>query len=103
VLQTKALLELTEKKIFFSMFMFLTMDLTIHQIGFLELLKMVKIGYADMNGNIIIQPQFDCAYPFKNGKAKVGKGCNKKTDGEHSQWTDGKWYTIDKKGKIIKT
>ena len=56
-----------------------------------------------MNGNIIIQPQFDCAYPFKNGKAKVGKGCNKKTDGEHSQWTDGKWYTIDKKGKIIKT
>ena len=71
--------------------------------GLFRITKNGKIGYADTKGNVIIPPQFDCAYPFKNGKAKVGKGCKKQTDGEHSWWIDGRWYTIDKKGNIIKT
>lgn len=70
--------------------------------GLFRIVKDGKIGYADLNGKIVIQPQFDCAYPFKNGKAKVGKGCNEQTDGEHRWWTEGKWYTIDKKGKVMK-
>ena len=71
--------------------------------GLFRIIKGDKIGYADMNGNIVIQPQFNCAYPFKNGKAKVGRGCKKQTDGEHSWWVGGKWFTIDKNGNIIKT
>ena len=71
--------------------------------GLFRIVKDGKIGYADLNGKIVIQPQFDCAYPFKNGKAKVGKGCKEQTDGEHRWWTEGNWYTINKKGKVIKT
>jgi hypothetical protein len=70
--------------------------------GLFRITENGKIGYADMKGNIIVPPQFDCAYPFKNGKAKVGKGCKRQTDGEHSWWTDGTWYTINKKGNIVK-
>jgi hypothetical protein len=69
--------------------------------GLFRIIKDGKIGYADKNGHIIIKPQFDCAYPFKNSKAKVGKGCKTQTDGEHSRWTDGKWSMIDKKGNIV--
>jgi len=71
--------------------------------GLFRIVKDGKIGYANLNGKIVIQPQFDCAYPFKNGKAKVGKGCKEQTDGEHRWWTEGNWYTINKKGKVIKT
>jgi hypothetical protein len=70
-----------------------------------ELFRIVKdgkIGYADLNGKIVIQPKFDCAYPFKKGKAKVGIGCKTKTEGEHSMWVDGKWRSIDKKGNTVK-
>ena len=69
--------------------------------GLFRIIMEGKIGYADENGDIIIQPQFDCAYPFEHGKAKVGNGCKTKSDGEHSWWTEGKWFTIDKKGNVI--
>ena len=29
------------------------------------------VGYADTLGNVIVQPQFQCALPFKNGRAQV--------------------------------
>jgi hypothetical protein len=70
--------------------------------GLFRIIKDGKIGYADLNGKIIIQPKYDCAYPFKNGKAKVGIGCKSQTTGEHSSWVGGKWYTIDKKGNTVK-
>mgnify|MGYP000680041254 FL=1 len=28
------------------------------------------VGFADSLGNVIIEPQFKFAYPFKGGKAK---------------------------------
>jgi hypothetical protein len=71
--------------------------------GLFRIIKNGKIGYADERGNVVIEPQFDCAYPFRKGKAKVGKGCGKQTDGEHSWWTGGNWFTINKKGRIIKS
>ena len=70
--------------------------------GLFRIVKSGKIGYADNNGNIIIQPQFDGAYPFKNGKAKVGQGCTTQKEGEHSSWTGGHWFIIDKKGRVFK-
>lgn len=70
--------------------------------GLFRIVKEGKIGYADQNGRIAIQPKYDCAYPFKNGKAKVGTGCKSKTEGEHSSWVGGKWYTIDKMGNRVK-
>ena len=69
--------------------------------GLFRIVKNNKIGYADLLGNIVIKPQYDCAYPFKNGKAKVGFGCKTANIDEHSWWTGGRWVTINKKGKVI--
>lgn len=70
--------------------------------GLFRIVKDGKIGYANLNGQIVIPPQFDCAYPFKKGKAKVGNGCKTQSDGEHHYWTGGQWYIINKKGVIVK-
>jgi len=71
--------------------------------GLFRILKDKKIGYADStNGKIIISPQFDCAYPFKNGLAKVSNNCRTKLDGEYHIWLSDNWYYIDKTGKKIK-
>jgi hypothetical protein len=59
-----------------------------------------KIGFADAkSGKIIINPQYDGAYPFRQGVAKVNIGCQTATDGEHSTWVGGNWFHIDKTGK----
>lgn len=51
-----------------------------------------------MHGKIVIQPQFDGAYPFEKGKAKVGIGCETKAMGEYRYWSSGTWYTLNKRG-----
>jgi hypothetical protein len=61
-----------------------------------------KIGYADTLGNIIVKPRYDCAYPFENGVAEVGYGCQSKSDGEHRWWVGRKRLKIDKGGNVIK-
>ncbi len=40
--------------------------------GLFRIIKDEKIGYANLEGQIVIPPQFDYAYPFKNGKAQGG-------------------------------
>ncbi len=62
-----------------------------------------KIGYANMHGKIVVPPQYDCAYPFEHGKAKVGHGCTLKKYGEHSVWVGGEWQVIDRKGNVAKS
>jgi hypothetical protein len=68
--------------------------------GLIRIVKNGKIGYADANTyRIVIEAQFDCAYPFENGKAKVSKHCTTvKDDPEYSRWESDKWQYIDKKG-----
>lgn len=46
-----------------------------------------KWGYQDKNGNIIIQPRFEYASPFANGKAIVSE--------------DGNWFFIDREGQRV--
>ncbi|GAA5095726.1 WG repeat-containing protein [Wohlfahrtiimonas larvae] len=55
-----------------------------------------KIGYASsITGQILIEAKYDCAYPFSEGKAKVGIRCKIESDGEHSSWIGGQWQWID--------
>ncbi len=69
--------------------------------GLFRMIKDGKIGYADANTYaIVIPPQFDCAFPFENGKAKVSTRCTTSTDGEHKVWTSDTWQYVDKKGKF---
>jgi len=70
--------------------------------GLFRIVENGKIGYANLHGKIIIQPQFDGATPFEKRKAKVCMGCVLKAKGEHHYWSGGTWYTIDKKGNKIK-
>ena len=70
--------------------------------GLFRILKDNKIGYADSTtGKIIIKPQYDCAFPFDNGIAKVSLNCKTQSDGEHSSWISKDWFYIDKKGRKI--
>ena len=69
--------------------------------GLFRIVKDGKIGYADANTYaIVIPPQFDCAYPFENGKAKVSTRCTSSKDGEHTVWTSDAWQYLDKKGGL---
>ena len=60
-----------------------------------------KFGFFDESGSVVIEPQWDFAYPFKNGKAAVCNGCRISIENEHGQISDGRWGYIDKTGKVI--
>jgi hypothetical protein len=69
--------------------------------GLFRIIQNGKIGYADESDyNIVIEPQFDCAFPFENGKAKVSKNCKTIADGDHQTWQSDDWKFVDKKGKF---
>ncbi|WP_373549749.1 WG repeat-containing protein [Haliscomenobacter sp.] len=67
--------------------------------GLYRIVKDGKIGYADESTNaIVIEPQYDCAYPFENGKAKVSTNCKTVKDGEYDVWESDAWQFINKTG-----
>lgn len=69
--------------------------------GLIRIVKNGKIGYADAKTYaIVIEPQFDCAFPFENGKAKVSNQCKTVQDGEYSSWESEAWQYVDKQGKL---
>ena len=74
--------------------------------GLFRIVRNGKIGYADCNGVIVIEPKFECANQFENGIARVALDCKlvkDKSDSEHSRMESNSWFYIDKKGnKIIK-
>ncbi|CAN5248148.1 hypothetical protein BH09BAC2_BH09BAC2_23050 [soil metagenome] len=68
--------------------------------GLFRIVANKKIGYASAaTGKVVIKPQFTCAWPFKNGVAKVSIECTKQSQGEHTGWLSNSWYYIDKTGK----
>jgi hypothetical protein len=69
--------------------------------GLIRVVKNGKIGYADAKTyEIVIEPQFDCAFPFENGKAKVSNQCQTVKEGEYSVWQSDAWQYVDKEGKF---
>ena len=68
--------------------------------GLIRIIKDGKIGYANELGKIVIEPQYDCAWPFANGKASVSNNCSIEMEGEHKIWISENWINIDKKGVI---
>lgn len=60
------------------------------------------VGYADTLGNVIIQPQFQCALPFKNGRAQVAyHGWKSSEQDEHWMWMSDEWFYIDTLGRRL--
>jgi len=69
-----------------------------------------NIGFANEKGEIIIEPQFEIATSFYNGKAIIGKKCKKIPWGNHEDENGCHHYSItceyqgyiDEKGTILK-
>lgn len=61
------------------------------------------IGFADTSGNIVIEPRFKFAFPFKDGTAKVTEVGEKRevpgSYGEKYEWNSNDWYYIDRQGR----
>jgi hypothetical protein len=70
--------------------------------GLFRIIVNHKIGYAESaTGRVIIKPQFDCAWPFVDGSAKVSTDCQSSSDGEHTTWLSDHWYYIDRSGNKV--
>lgn len=67
--------------------------------GLFRIIKNGKIGYANAVGKIMIEPTFDCAYPFEGDFARVSDRCETIKDGDHSIWQSEDWYQITKSGE----
>ena len=91
-----------DKKIIFDAYLFDNGPDYVSE-GLFRIKRNGKIGYANEIGEVIIEPKFECAYPFENGKAKVAYDCEtNKDDLEHSSWESSKWFYIDKNGNKTK-
>lgn len=66
--------------------------------GLFRIIRDGKTGYANEQGDVVIEPQFACAFPFENGKAKVALNCTLTEDGEYTVMESDEWFYIDKTG-----
>jgi len=69
--------------------------------GLVRIKKDGKIGFANENGEIIIQPQFEAAMPFSKGYSAVCIGGTLAKDGEYDIRVNGKWGLINKNGGVV--
>ncbi len=69
--------------------------------GMFRIRRNGKTGFADATGKIAIEPQFGCAYPFSDGKAKVAYECTLTAEGDHTAMQSESWFYIDKQGRRI--
>lgn len=64
-----------------------------------------KIGYANPQGYIVIEPKYAFGFPFENGKAKVTNTGQMKevegSNGEYHYWDSDDWYYIDQTGNRL--
>jgi hypothetical protein len=70
--------------------------------GLFRIIQNEKIGYANLHGEVIVTPKYKCAWPYKNGKAKVAIDCDEvKDEIEHITQESKSWFYINKKGEKI--
>ncbi len=66
--------------------------------GLFRILKNNLYGYANKDGEIIIEPKFKCANPFLMGKAQVSDSCMIKSSSGQKMFLSNNWYYIDTNG-----
>lgn len=69
--------------------------------GLFRIMKDGKIGFANAQGKIIIEPQFTCADFFRDGLARVTYSCTLVPNGEHTAMQSDAWFYIDANGKRV--
>lgn len=73
--------------------------------GLFRILRNGRMGFADTTGRVVIEPQFACATPFAEGKAKVTFECELVSDSsgdDHRRMESDRWFFVDRGGKEIK-
>ena len=69
--------------------------------GLARTIKNNKFGFINKKLTVVIKPEYDFAFPFVNGQAKVCNGCTLKPVGEHKAVEGGKWGMINQQGNIV--
>jgi len=60
-----------------------------------------KVGFFDRHGRVAVEPSYDYAMPFSEGRAAVCQGCAPTQDGEHRAVRGGRWGFIDRRGVLV--
>ncbi len=68
--------------------------------GLFRIIEEDEIGFANMKGEVVIQPRFFAVLPFHDGRAAFCEGCRKVQYGEHEAREGGQWGFIDSKGNV---
>lgn len=53
-----------------------------------------KYGFFDETGRIVLPAQYDFAFPFENGAARVGQDCRLEMVDDHQEVDCERWSTI---------
>ncbi len=69
--------------------------------GLFRIVSDDKIGYANMQGQVLIKPQFEVALPFSDGYAAFCVGVRDEKKGDHKKRVGGKWGYINEYGKAV--
>ncbi|MFT5777182.1 MAG: hypothetical protein ACI837_000113 [Crocinitomicaceae bacterium] len=71
--------------------------------GLFRIIDNDLIGFANMQGEIVIKPQFQCAFMFIDGKAQVAFIGRKESvpESEHWSWISNEWFFIDHDGNRV--
>ncbi|OJX37632.1 MAG: hypothetical protein BGO87_11200 [Flavobacteriia bacterium 40-80] len=72
--------------------------------GTMRIVKDGLIGYINSRtAEVIVKPQYECAFPFEDGLAKVSLNCQKikHENDEHTELQSQEWFYIDRTGKRV--
>ena len=69
--------------------------------GLFRIIEGNKLGFANIDGEVVVSPSFDAAYPFSEGLAAFCEGCKTQRVEEQNTWKNGKWGFINNKGEIV--
>jgi len=69
--------------------------------GLFRIVEDNKIGFANLRGEVVIQPRFSAVRPFHGGLAAFCDNCITVSYGEYHAWENGQWGFIDTSGNII--
>ncbi len=69
--------------------------------GLFRIINQGKIGFANLKGEVVIEPYFSAVLPFHGGLAAFCEGCSMEKEGEYMRWTKGQWGFINQKGEIV--
>ena len=70
--------------------------------GLVRIVRDNKYGFADRRGRLVIDPVYDGAMNFENGRARVCRGCKVESEGEYHFFSGGEWWSINTKGDRVK-